>query len=544
MVKTSPQSPHTVLSQSSRSVLALTFLLIAGAFFLLDCQSVPIGDDLGYMFTDTAHHLGDGRRATSVSDITATISSHYMTTNGRFIVHWISMFFLNIAGHFWFCLANSIVFLLTVLFFYRLFKLETPTTGSGIILASVILFSCVPIPGVTWLSLVCYSVNYLWTAMVSLWIISVFETECSNVRGDFERGMSKKIQLLLGSIIAGSLQESFSLPLSAGLFLYWLINRKSLYRRDKLTIIAYWIGTIICCVAPGNLNHASQGGGFGFQAILHKFLALVIDIPKTAPVILIWFLVMTIGLIVWRKSTLKFIRNNIILNVSIIAAILLASLTFTSFRQLTFPSIMSGIIIVRYLRVILSKKNIRGLYNRIASDCGLLIFLVVFAGSWSFREVTSLKIHSLHEQAAEGKHITVYNNSDNSENSPLKRITLNFDFRRLPLIFDGYTKRGLSRLYSPDGNPHQISSILPATPEQIRDVASGSRIGEGYIETVALTKGYRCFAIPEGQKVSYLRDSNHRPISFERFGIEDDIYVIIPDNPSTKVVTYNRAYKP
>ena len=82
------------------------------SFFVLDNFSISTGDDLGYMFTDSQLHNGDGHPISGILECVSTQASHYSTTNGRFIVHLLTSFFVSIPDITVFRLFNSLMFTL------------------------------------------------------------------------------------------------------------------------------------------------------------------------------------------------------------------------------------------------------------------------------------------------------------------------------------------------------------------------------------------------------------------------------------------------
>lgn len=509
----------------------IVLLLLGVSFYLTDKQIVPVGDDLGYMFTDSVHHLGDGHRVHSTKDITSTLISHYKTTNGRFLVHWIAMFFLNIGGKDCFCFFNTLLFLLTVIFFSRLAINQARVSGGMLVSLALLLWIAIPMPGTTWLGLICYSTNYLWTAGATLIFLWYFIKISNTI--ELKKSLFSKIVIILGSVIAGSLQESFTLPVSAGLLIAWIINRKKFRGLPGLMTISYWVGTAICVLAPGNLGHLSQGGGLGMSSFVHKILALLNTLLTECPILIFALIAVMLALIFYRNEAKKVIKENIILVTALMVSLLLALLTFTAARQLTFPMILTAILIVRfYIQCVGQAKTEREL-DRFGLPLGLCVYIAVSAWVWIIRVDTHRRYAKLHEDAIKGQEYLIFDLTDRHP----ERLMERFDFGQLPVIFDGYTKRGLSRLYTED--PNTVKTIMPAPIPYINRGAEHSKIGDGVINTSGLMEGYRCFFIPKGKSVYKLRDSAGRTVSFERIKTEEGVLVVVPNVPETIVMSYS-----
>ena len=97
------------MMRSKVSIIAW-FAFAVITFWLLDRYSISVGDDLGYMFSDSSLHKGDGKLITSIDECFATQVKHYVSTNGRFLVHVTTHFFTAIAGLDIFRIVNSIMF--------------------------------------------------------------------------------------------------------------------------------------------------------------------------------------------------------------------------------------------------------------------------------------------------------------------------------------------------------------------------------------------------------------------------------------------------
>ncbi len=523
--------------------LCLALIFMGVTFFVVDMQTVPVGDDLGYMFTDSAHHLGDGHRVRTLSDINWTLTSHYLTTNGRFIVHWLAMFFLNIAGKTWFCLSNTLVFLLTLFCFARLCIQRSRMTAGKLVTLTLLVWIAVPFPGTTWLGLICYATNYLWTAAATLLILVFIEDAAS---GETYKGFSGALNykvfsytaLSLLFIVFGSMQESFSLPMSAGLLSLWIKEGRTFGRIRCWATVCYWIGTAVCTFAPGNMGHAAQGGGFTVDAVINRiaalFSALLTECPVVIPVLVVFIL-----LVILKPGDVKrFILQNILLLTALVTALILACLTFTAARQLTFPMLLTAILGVRALMIIIGADRLQLFLNNIGVPYGVILYSICFIGAWCLREETSQRFSELHTQAERGERCVVFRRPSTTERV-LSKIFGRYGYAQLPVIFDRYTKQGLSRLYSADEKRDYIMAVLPETLPEIERMAKKSSIKDGEIRTVKVTDRYRCFLVPPGLGVAKLHDEKGMSVPFEHIETENGVIVVVPDNEHTQTLSFS-----
>ena len=145
------------------------FLFAVVTFVLLGQYSISLGDDLGYMFADSALHKGDGDMITNLRDCITTQANHYFSTNGRFLVHTATHYFLAVAGMAKYNVANAIMFGLLFLLTVKFIIPQRQQRGWYVyVLSLFLLLTCVPAPGAVMLSLVAFAVNYMWTAVAYL----------------------------------------------------------------------------------------------------------------------------------------------------------------------------------------------------------------------------------------------------------------------------------------------------------------------------------------------------------------------------------------
>lgn len=322
------------------------FLLVAVLFFAVDCLSLHTGDDLGYLFADSAHHAGDGVRVVSLTQCFATQASHYMTTNGRYLVHVVVMAMLNLVPLWVFRAVNALMFASLWALMVRLTGATRRQRAAAGAMTLAGLLVCIPQPAVVLFTLVSYAVNYLWVAVAyaALLLVLTKRVGQGNIHGQRDnvskKARQKEIVLLTAVFVTGTLQESYSIPACAAFLTASLLRR--LPWRVTLSLIA---GTAVCAFAPGNLAHAAQGGGAAAGAIVHKLTALLADMPYSA---IGWGTVVLLGALAIRpRRTVAFIRLHSPAFVAIAAAMTVAAVTYTSPRQLTCPSLIVLYLLLR-----------------------------------------------------------------------------------------------------------------------------------------------------------------------------------------------------
>ena len=513
----------------------LLFLLAAIPFWWLDSQALWLGDDFGYSFADSSLHSADGPKVTEFSQIPATQASHWLHSNGRFIVHCTVMFFTSIAGPQIFSVCNAIVFGLLAILFYRLILPLAPPKPLSALFSLLLLWYCIPLPGVTMLSLVAYAVNYLWTALFILLFLYLLSIDHIHPH---------KILLPILALFSASLQESFSIPVSAGLLLYWICAETPLPRHQVLSIILFWLGSIILFFAPGNLSHARQGGGLSLAALQAKNVALASDVMFSSLSLLA--LILLLLPLLAKGALRRLFRDNIILLTAIITALLLASVSYTAIRQLFAPMLFSGIIIGKILFKFPIRFPNSPLFRASIFSAILLIYAGLMAGAYIIRQYPRKILDSLIAQVRQGHSVIVIPENDDPQ-SPLFNLLFAgyndepLSNNSLHLLFDHYTKQGLSRLYHPSHSPKAVTTILPLSIDSIKHVAAGAdtTYSDLRINTIPLTEYYSLALIPASPhgKAGYSLKSDDAPLSYERLRHDSSIIYILPAKIRTLSLT-------
>lgn len=521
------------------------FVISVGFFYILDLQGIWMGDDLGYMFSDSSLHNGDGAILGSPLEIFTTQASHWQTCNGRYLVHTLVQLIVGFVGKDIFCAMNAVMFGLLVLLTCRLSLPDGRfSLGSGLAVA-IILWLCLPRPGVTMLSLVSYSVNYLWTAVIILFFMLLWRA--------LEEHRIKRAGYLwacLFSVFAAMWQESFSVPVSAALIVWWCVNAKKATGREISVIICFTIGTLLLVLSPGNFHHAIAGGGIAPQALLAKVTALGKDL-LISPVTFL-----AICVIVWTiakpEHCARFCGKNLTLFAAVLASIVLASFSYTAIRQLFAPFLFSAILIIRMF----CGENITYILNRpLPLLVSLAIYCGIIAGAYNIRRYPQEISQSILHQATSGNRALFIPVDENPK--PLWFVFLFDRFnddpvngRDLHLVFDSYTKLGLSRLYSPGENPRHITTIMPVPLRALKERAETAKVMESpvrvsatkdsvadkkkrvtpkYIFPVPLTQNYDCFRLPApDNKPVLVRSPKGVKFSYERIISDGYVYYVVP----------------
>lgn len=518
------------------------FLFAVVPFLLLGQFSISVGDDLGYMFADSSLHKGDGEMITNLYDCITTQANHYLSTNGRFLVHVATHFFTSIAGMAIFNVVNAIMFGLLMLLFVRFItSQQSKRNWYAYLLALFMLWVCVPAPGTVMLSLVAFAMNYMWTAVAYLAFLLLLK-KSSNSNKTFKRDWAYYLMGGVGALVVGSLQESYGLPISAALFFMAVFNLKKIKSLTMTMIISFFVGCAICVFAPGNWCHAAQGGGFTVDSILRKSETLLGELSVSAIALLA--LLLLIFAVFNRKKTIRLIRENAFFLIAILVSLILAMLTFTSVRQLFCPTIFSLIVIGR---IVMSWEQ-NAIFRSVSAVVMTCSLCVVFVGGYLLRKNT-YEIHSkvLEQLGGKSKLIIVdaTNANYNNENALIRLLSERYApdplaNETLHLLFDGYTKCGLSRIGWENHSSKNINNFIPYSAKKISSqfnsqIENSTIRGASYIKVKAVTldRKYKSVRVDNKMKNAskykpYISEKGRRLVPYESFIYKNYRYFVLP----------------
>lgn len=444
---------------------AAWFAVAFVSFLMLDGFSISVGDDFGYMFTDSKHHACDGAAVSTLGDCLRTQAMHYVTTNGRFVVHTLVMAMLNLVPEYIYRIINALMFaslwLLTLRLGYG--RLRNHATAA---ITLACLWVMIPDSGVVMLSLCSYSVNYMWTGTATLLLLLLAEKE--RLRSAETAAYAA---VCAYALLCGSLQESFSAPLSAALTVECVFYWRKHSWREKVVWLLYIAGTAVCVAAPGNIAHFMAGGGLEGAGMTHKLAALAAALIRTP---MPW---LTLLLAVWgirnRHNCRRFISDNRTLCAAIVAAVLFAVATFTSARQLFAPSLLCILLISRLVAngagrwICLNSRSVG-----MTLACAML---AAFSGIYILRRDVSDAHNLFLSRSRSEMSPVVYGDASRSpyNTHPLLWLTLGgfapdpWEGSHFTIPFDSYSRHGLSRLMAGDSNAGYIATTLPYPPEYI-----------------------------------------------------------------------------
>lgn len=317
---------------------AIFFIIIGVAFYLLDRFSLFIIDDYMYAFK-----YGTYEPIRTLKDIFESQCDHYMQLNGRFLVHCVVQLFCGILGVEWFRIFNTIMF---VLFCAMTTRLVCGTYRASIMWYTLTAFAIwlfIPRIGFTLLGNIACGVNYLWVGVASVAFILLLQKVAESKFSVFAN-----IGLGFVGVLIGSLQESFSIPISGALFLYYCFNFKKFRGSIVWLVCGYWLGALALIIAPGNFIRLQKETSSENIIIvsIRRFFAVFGGY---------WLLILAVvfHIILWCSNRVKikqFILQNVLFYVMLLIGLAFTIIiAYTGEHQLFFVGWLVILIMLRFM---------------------------------------------------------------------------------------------------------------------------------------------------------------------------------------------------
>lgn len=340
-------------------IFSFCFLLVIGITFFFRChERVQLRDELLYEYVweeyDNKDLWEEGhiflRKINSIGDIIQTQTIHYNLVNGRVIIHAIEQFFSGIAGYTIWSICNSLVLLLFIILIgkYSTERLNKTNPLIWILVALGILY-LFPNQSYLWTSNN-YAVNYLWPATMAIGLFTIWraiENNSITIRG------GGYISIALLSFIFGWSHEGFSVGFSGGLLLYYCLKYKKFNKKILWIAIPLFIGTLIMCLAPGNIHRFMGDDGSGSST--HGLLIKLINGFDNLLTLRIFGLmtIMMLILLIFNRNTLKiWLKTNAHIVCVLIASLCFSLIANTAPYSFSFTELLSLILLLRLANII------------------------------------------------------------------------------------------------------------------------------------------------------------------------------------------------
>jgi len=478
-----------------KGITIIYFIAIFILFYVLDCYSYFIIDDLHYAFI----HGGSWRPVKSLPDAITSQLYDWGHVNGRVIVHTVVQLFCSSHSLVMYRIINSLMFCLLWLGMLKLVRKNAiGFKHDGIVVLSL-LFIGMPAIGMTALGNVSYGVNYLWTGVFIVWLLNLY----SYLRSHGEvRPIWLNIGILLFSLLTCSLQESFSIPVAGALFLYYCFKRDELKGSLRFLVAGVFIGTCIVCVTPASVWRLSllHNEGSTFLSLVGDTIVSMMRLARYAVVTDCLVLLVITAYFRDKKQCLKFLKDNsLLLLANGISIIFMVFVALTTECQTMCLELFSMILV--YNLICTSFPGLQRRAGRWVAGCCVVLLTFFYITAFITRKHVSEVYESFIADAANCKDGYVAAKGWELYCQHADWLTTKYTFPSTYLCMDGMnpdrSKLFLSYFltYGKDGN--FIRHILPMEREEIIECCKEeNRTGE-YVYKLPPTD---CYAVrlPEG----------------------------------------------
>lgn len=229
---------------SERRGLLLALVAIGAAFGVLSWLTWYYSDDYPMAFTFCADHLAYDKPIRSIGDVIYSQYYHYLTQHGRIVTEGLVQYFIGLRDKHVFDAFNMFFFSSYVYLLLR-YAGHINWRAACFVVATTLLLTRSFGEVFLWLS---GSINYLWVACANLFLIKLYK---DNQHND---SLFKAILLFLFSFMTGSMQEGFSIGISAAFaasMWHQLRQEKRGFKVPVFINIGYILGMLFDILSPG-----------------------------------------------------------------------------------------------------------------------------------------------------------------------------------------------------------------------------------------------------------------------------------------------------
>lgn len=243
-------SPCRRRSHSAMTLSAILLIIIGVYFGWASYTAEWVGDDEVYRFFVEGEanpiELEHPREIHTVVDVWQSQLMHYVYTNGRFTPHFLVQFFIGVAGKLWFAIFNALAWIAFILSIAKFSRPRCPISFFTLLSAAILAVGSMQTSMVP----TC-QISYVWMGVLVVLYLYIF------LYVDKIKAWSIPL-LLIFSLIVGNSMEAYTLPLSAAIFIYLVVNRGRWGRLQPWMALAFWLGAAAICLSPATLERAAS----------------------------------------------------------------------------------------------------------------------------------------------------------------------------------------------------------------------------------------------------------------------------------------------
>ena len=375
------QSSRKMAGNKMKKILWVLFAISVILYWIFNSLISYWGDDYAYtsLFPEEGK-MPTHERITTIEDVVLSQWHHYFTMNGRALVHVLIQCFCGLWGK-WGCdilaafLFSSLLISLGKTSFPKKNVLIAGFVSTlGFVLCFENISCCYT--GIS------YVMNYLWSASICmLFYVLLFRQRTFSI--------IRIVGLSILGFLAGWSNESFAIPLCAGLFFFLLFSKEDgarIWRIKKylIPIVFCMIGGAFLVFAPANFDRANGASGGAF---LHDN-SLRLGLFAHGRILFLFVSILIVSGIWFHSIFRTFCKKNSYELIALVCtAVFFLAVGVINHRATMGIELLSWILLCRLLSALLPEKNNIFILSGLISALLIIVFeAILISGQMQIRQ--------------------------------------------------------------------------------------------------------------------------------------------------------------
>lgn len=406
---------------------------------------------------------------TSWADALRSQAACYLLYNGRFVIHTIAQWLCGTRSELFIACCNTLMWMVLFACFVTLSFCRERWRPRHVVVAFAVLWLLMPMAMREFTSSVACSLDYLWTGAANLLLLLAYE-RCGGTSRHCRWWQLAAMVVL--AMVVGSMQESYSMGVAAGLIAHAVTHRRELSPARRALVLGYLLGVAVCLLSPANYSRAHQLG----YAVRWQVL---VDVAKV-PVFTLTLAAMAVALL-WRpRAVAEVMRRSLVLVVAIVVNLAFCIfVAYTASWQLTSVSLFTAVLLLRLYARLTGGHAVVG---RILAAVAACATLAIYVPQHGYRHEVWRAQHQMMADAlapAPGGIVSIRQAFDVDRRyhalplSAVWRVYLRNEVTPLVLNDMHLAPSMLSRYLTRCAHPALVTAILPDDPQVLADSFGG-----------------------------------------------------------------------
>ena len=448
--------------------VALVVLVTAVLFYIQDRWYILNTDDFAFstmseLVTDDAGNrfIIHDYPITSLGDVLKSQAACYMMYSGRYVCHGIIQWFCGTKSPGFYVVVNTVMWVVMFVGLLLMAFGRRRCTAANATLAFCVIWLLMPNALRMFTGAAASAINYLWTGGITFFFLLLFE----RIKDRNKPIAAWTVPLMvIYALFAGTMQESFSIGVSAGLCLYLILKRKEVSWVAWVLFAAYVLGTALNVFAPGNMVRSDNLGHIVRWQVIKDLLKV--------PVFDLFIITAAIALFIKPGVVIDLFKRNLIIVVAVIVNLLFAVfVAYTMAWQLSCISLFCAILLLQLYDRMVENKVVKTMLPIVAACATLAIYIPMHQyrhEMWDAQQAIMKEALTSSDGLISLKRATeIDNRYSQSRFSPILWIYIRNQLAPL-VLNDQFVEPGMiSNYLTRCRNPKLIKALLPDSAEAI-----------------------------------------------------------------------------